>query len=109
MAELVLAGLLLFVDAAWPSWVALGAFVVFTVVLVRRLIERDRRPCNCFGAASRQARAVRWVACCATRGSWCSRCSPTGAATMHEPSAVLATLLVGVGLAAVSAVLVVRT
>src|ERR1700748_2537692 len=52
VAELVLAGLLLFVDAAWPSWVALGAFVVFTVVLVRRLIERDRRPCNCFGAAS---------------------------------------------------------
>jgi hypothetical protein len=108
VAELVLAGLLLFVDAVWPSWVALGAFVVFTVVLVRRLIERDRRPCNCFGAASRK-RAL--SAGSLLRNTWFLVLAliATGAATMHAPSAVLATLAVGFGLAAVSAVLVVRT
>ena len=31
--ELVLAALLLFVDATWPSWLALVTFAVFTVVL----------------------------------------------------------------------------
>ena len=56
--ELVLAGLLLFVDATWPSWLALATFAVFTVVLVRRVVIDDRRPCNCFGAASRRARPV---------------------------------------------------
>ncbi len=51
--ELVLAGLLLYVDASWPSYLALLTFVAFTGVLIRRMIKRDRRPCNCFGTASR--------------------------------------------------------
>jgi ribose/xylose/arabinose/galactoside ABC-type transport system permease subunit len=108
IAELVLALLLLFVDAAWPSYVALGAFVVFTVVVVRRLVERDRRPCNCFGAASRK-RALSVGSL--VRNTWFLALAvvATGAATMQEPSALVATLVVGLGFAAVSAVLVVRT
>ncbi|MFI5054407.1 MAG: MauE/DoxX family redox-associated membrane protein [Acidimicrobiia bacterium] len=108
IAELVVALLLLFVDAAWPSYLALGAFVVFTIVLVRRLIERDRRPCNCFGAASsKRALSVGSL----LRNTWFLVLAlvATGAATMREPSALVATLVVGLGFATVSAVLVVRT
>jgi hypothetical protein len=108
LAELVLALLLLFVDAAWPSYLALGAFVVFTIVLIRRLVERDRRPCNCFGSASRQ-RALSVGSL--LRNTWFLVLAlvATGAATMQEPSALAATLVLGFGFAAVSAVLVVRT
>jgi hypothetical protein len=108
IAELIIAALLLFVDAAWPSYLALAAFVVFTVVLVRRLIQRDRRPCNCFGAASRR-RALSVGSL--LRNTWFLALAvvATGAATMHEPSALAATLAVGLAFAGVSAVLVVRT
>jgi hypothetical protein len=106
--ELVLAGLLLFVDASWPSYLALVTFVAFTIVLVRRVITNDRRPCNCFGAASRQ-RTLSIGSL--VRNTWFLVLAlvATGAATMQEPSAVFATLVVGLGFAAVSAVLVVRT
>jgi hypothetical protein len=106
--ELVLAGLLLFVDAGWPSYLALATFVAFTVVLIRRVVRNDRRPCNCFGAASRQ-RALSIGSL--LRNTWFLVLAlvATGAATMQEPSAGFATLLLGLGFAAVSAVLVVRT
>jgi hypothetical protein len=106
--ELVLAGLLLFVDAAWPSYLALVTFVAFTVVLIRRVVRNDRRPCNCFGAASRQ-RALSIGSL--LRNTWFLVLAlvATGAATMQEPSAGFATLMLGLGFAAVSAVLVVRT
>ncbi|MDQ1430849.1 MAG: Methylamine utilization protein MauE [Actinomycetota bacterium] len=106
--ELVLAGLLLFVDASWPSYLALATFVAFTIVLVRRVVRNDRRPCNCFGAASRQ-RTLSIGSL--VRNTWFLVLAlvATGAATMQEPSAVFATLVVGLGFAAVSAVLVVRT
>jgi hypothetical protein len=106
--ELVLAGLLLFVDASWPSYLALATFVAFTIVLVRRVVTNDRRPCNCFGAASRQ-RTLSIGSL--VRNTWFLVLAlvATGAATMQEPSAVFATLVVGLGFAAVSAVLVVRT
>jgi hypothetical protein len=106
--ELALAGLLLVVDAEWPSYLALATFAVFTVVLVRRVIRNDRRPCNCFGSASsRRNLSIGSL----LRNTWFLVLAivATGAATMHEPSAVFATLLLGVGFAAVSAVLVVRT
>jgi hypothetical protein len=108
LAELTLAMLLLFVDAAWPSYVALAAFVIFTIVLVRRLVKADRRPCNCFGSASRK-RALSVGSL--LRNAWFLVLAviATGAATLQEPSAVFATVLVGIGFAAVSAVLVVRT
>jgi hypothetical protein len=106
--ELVLALLLLVIDAAWPSWLALATFVVFTVVLIRRVVTNDRRPCNCFGAASRQRDLSIGSL---LRNTWFLVLAlvATGAATLQEPSAVFATLLVGAALAAVSAVLVVRT
>jgi hypothetical protein len=105
--ELVLAALLLFVDASWPSWLALATFAVFTLVLVRRIARDDRRPCNCFGAASKRNLSVGSL----LRNTWFLALAvvATGAATLQEPSAVLATVLVGCGFLAVSAVLVVRT
>ncbi len=106
--ELVLAVLLLVVDAAWPSWLALATFVVFTVVLVRRVVTNDRRPCNCFGASSRRRDLSIGSL---LRNTWFLVLAlvATGAATLQEPSAVFATLLLGAAFAAVSAVLVVRT
>ena len=108
IAELVLAALLLFVDAAWPAYVAVLVFAAFTVVLVRRMVRDDRRPCNCFGAATKRrelsiASLLRnsWFLLLAVLG--------TGAATMSEPSAVGATLLVAVAFGGVSAVLIART
>jgi len=106
--ELVLAVLLLVVDAAWPSYVALLTFVVFTAVLVRRIVRNDRRPCNCFGAAS----STRDLSIGSLlRNTWFLVLAivATGAATMQEPSAAFATVLVGCALLGVSAVLVVRT
>jgi hypothetical protein len=106
--ELGLAVLLLVVDAAWPSYLALATFAVFTVVLVRRVLKHDRRPCNCFGSASsKRDLSIGSL----LRNTWFLVLAvvATGAATMQEPSAAFATLLLGVGFAAVSAVLVVRT
>lgn len=108
LGELALAALLLAVDSSWPGYVALGAFVVFTGVLLRKFLKDDRTPCNCFGAASRK-RALSVGSL--LRNTWFMVLAivATGAATLHEPSALLATVLVGCGLAGVSAVLVVRT
>lgn len=106
--ELVLAALLLFVDAAWPSWLALATFAAFTVVLVRRIVANDRRPCNCFGAAStKRDLSIGSL----VRNTWFVALAlvATGATTLAEPSAVFATVLVACGFLAVSAVLVVRT
>jgi hypothetical protein len=106
--ELALAVLLLVVDAAWPSYLALATFVGFTIVLIRRVIRHDRRPCNCFGAASRRRDLSIGSL---LRNTWFLVLAlvATGAATMQEPSAVFATLALGLGFATVSAVLVVRT
>lgn len=106
--ELGLAALLLLVDATWPSWLALATFAVFTGVLVRRIVVDDRRPCNCFGAASTRRDLSMGSL---LRNTWFLALAlvATGAPTMAEPSAVLGTVVVGVGFLAVSAVLVVRT
>ena len=106
--ELVLAALLLFVDAAWPSWLALATFAVFTVVLVRRIVVNDRRPCNCFGAAStKRDLGIGSL----LRNTWFLALAliATGATTLAEPTAVFATVVLGCGFLAVSVVLVVRT
>ena len=106
--ELVLAVLLIVVDASWPSWLAFLTFAAFTVVLVRRIVRNDRRPCNCFGAASKKRDLSIGSL---LRNAWFLALSliATGTATMAEPSAVLGTVLLGAGFLAVSAVLVVRT
>jgi hypothetical protein len=106
--ELVLAALLLFVDESWPGYLALATFVGFTIVLIRRVIRNDHRPCNCFGAVSRKRDLSIGSL---LRNTWFLVLAlvATGAATMREPSAVFATLALGLGFATVSAVLVVRT
>jgi hypothetical protein len=78
------------------------------VVLVRRIVRNDRRPCNCFGAAS----STRDLSMGSLfRNTWFLALAliATGTATMQEPSAILGTVLLGCGFLAVSAVLVVRT
>jgi hypothetical protein len=108
IVELLVAAALLLVDAVWPVYVALALFAVFSAVLVRRMMRDDRRPCNCFGAASRR-RALSVGSL--VRNGWFLVLAvlATGAATMTVPSPVLASLLIGVAFAAVSATLIVRT
>jgi hypothetical protein len=108
LCELVLAVLLLAVDASWPSWLALLTFAAFTVVLVRRILRDDRRPCNCFGAASTQRDLSLGSL---LRNTWFLVLAlvATGTATMEEPNALFGTVLLGCAFLAVSAVLVVRT
>ncbi len=36
----------------WPAVVALAILVVFTLVIVRRLLDGSRPPCACFGSRS---------------------------------------------------------
>ena len=107
LSELLLAALLLLVDAAWPSWLALATFAVFTIVLLRRIVSDDRRPCNCFGAASKRELSIGSL----LRNSWFLALAlvATGATSLSEPSALVGTVLLACGLLAVSAVLVVRT
>jgi uncharacterized membrane protein YphA (DoxX/SURF4 family) len=38
----------------WPAVAALGLFVVFTVVIVRRIRDGSRPPCACFGSRSKR-------------------------------------------------------
>ena len=81
---------------------------MFTGVLVRRIVTNDRRPCNCFGAASsKRDLGIGSL----LRNTWFLALAliATGATTMAEPTAMLGTVLLGCGFLAVSAVLVVRT
>jgi hypothetical protein len=106
--ELVLAACLLLVDAAWPSWLALATFAVFTVVLLRRILRDDRRPCNCFGAAS----STRDLSIGSLlRNTWFLVLAllATATATMQAPSAWVGTVLIGAAFLGVSTLLVVRT
>jgi hypothetical protein len=68
----------------------------------------DRRPCNCFGAASTKRDLSMGSL---VRNTWFLALAlvATGAATLAEPSAVFATVLLACGFLVVSAVLVVRT
>ncbi len=86
-AELLVAAALLFVDSVWPAYVAVAVFVAFTVVLIRRIARDDRRPCNCFGAASSR-RSVSTLSL--VRNGWFLVLAilATGTASVHEPTAV---------------------
>jgi hypothetical protein len=107
VGELLLAAALHFVDAVWPAYVAVVVFVAFTGFLVRRIVRDDRRPCNCFGTSS--SRAVSTLSL--LRNGWFLVLAvlATGASTVHEPTAVAETIVLGVVFAGISAALVVRT
>jgi uncharacterized membrane protein YphA (DoxX/SURF4 family) len=53
--ELVI-GVALLVPALrpWPAIAAAALFVVFTVVVLRRILDGSRPPCACFGARSKR-------------------------------------------------------
>lgn len=38
----------------WPALAAVALFVVFTVVVVRRILDGSRPPCACFGSRSKR-------------------------------------------------------
>jgi uncharacterized membrane protein YphA (DoxX/SURF4 family) len=42
------------VFAPWPALAALGLLIVFTVVIVRRILDGSRPPCACFGSRSKR-------------------------------------------------------
>lgn len=107
-AELLVAAALLFVDSVWPAYVAVVVFVAFTVVLIRRIVRDDRRPCNCFGAASSR-RSVSTLSL--VRNGWFLVLAilATGTASVHEPTAAAETVVLGLVFAGISAALVVRT
>lgn len=107
VAELLLAAALWFVDSAWPAYVAAALFVAFTVVLVRRIVRADQRPCNCFGAASRRAASTLSL----VRNGWFLVLAvlATGTGSVHAPTATAETVVLGVVFAAISAALVVKT
>ena len=108
LAELVLAAALLFVDSVWPTYVAVAAFVAFTVVMVRKVVRDDQRPCNCFGAASSKRRVSTLSI---VRNGWFLVLAvlATGASSVHEPTATVETVVLGVVFAGISAALVVKT
>ena len=64
------------------------------LVLARRLVRDDRRPCNCFGAASLR-RAVSTLSL--VRNGWFLVLAvlATGATSVQEPTAVAETVVVG--------------
>ncbi len=38
----------------WPEVLAVGTLLVFTMVIVRRLLDGSRPPCACFGSRSKR-------------------------------------------------------
>jgi hypothetical protein len=60
--ELVLgAALVSSLLSPWPELVAIGVLIVFTVVIVRRLLDGSRPPCACFGSRSKRPLGPRHV------------------------------------------------
>jgi len=108
LAELLLAAALLVIDSVWPTWVAVGVFVMFTGVMIRKVVRDDQRPCNCFGAASSKRRVSTLSI---VRNGWFLVLAvlATGASSVQAPTATVETIALGVVFAGISAVLVVRT
>jgi hypothetical protein len=105
VVELAVAALVLFVDGQWPVVLAALLFAVFTVVLARRLAAGDRRPCNCFGQGTRAVSSASIV-----RNGWFLALAvvASGADSVGDAPHGTVTIAVGVVLAGVSAVLIVR-
>jgi uncharacterized membrane protein YphA (DoxX/SURF4 family) len=45
----------------WAELVAVGVLIVFTIVIVRRLLDGSRPPCACFGSRSKRPLGRRHV------------------------------------------------
>jgi len=60
--ELVLGAVLVSsLFSPWAELVAIGVLIVFTVVIVRRLLDGSRPPCACFGSRSKRPLGRRHV------------------------------------------------
>lgn len=55
------AALIVGVFPPWPAVVAAGVLVVFTLFIVRRLLDGSRPPCACFGSRSTRPLGLRHV------------------------------------------------
>lgn len=58
LGALLISGLL----SPWTELLAVGVLVVFTMVIVRRLLDGSRPPCACFGSRSNRPLGRRHVA-----------------------------------------------
>ncbi len=107
LVELAVASIVLFVHAVWPTFVALGLFACFTVVVVRRYVAGDLRPCNCFGQISpRTALSNVTIA----RNVWFLLLAflSLAADEVADPTHPATTLVIGAALAGVSGMLLAR-
>lgn len=57
LGALLVSGLL----SPWIELAAVGALIVFTIVIVRRLLDGSRPPCACFGSRSKRPLGRRHV------------------------------------------------
>ena len=64
--ELTVAALVLVVPARWPVWLAVGAFGLFTGVVVAELQRGETAPCRCFGSLSNRPMSTRAL----VRNTW---------------------------------------
>ncbi len=107
LAEVGIAAIVLFVDAVWPVLIALAAFATFTVVLARRYVKGDLRPCNCFGQVS-TAKALSNLSM--ARNVWFLALAAIAVAAeqVADPGHPATTLTVGAIFAGVSGMLIAR-
>lgn len=64
--ELVIAGSLFGVRSRWPVWLAVGAFALFTGVVLAELQRGERAPCRCFGSLGNRPMSTRAL----VRNAW---------------------------------------
>jgi uncharacterized membrane protein YphA (DoxX/SURF4 family) len=57
LGALLVSGLL----SPWIELAAVGVLIVFTIVIVRRLLDGSRPPCACFGSRSKRPLGRRHV------------------------------------------------
>jgi hypothetical protein len=66
LIELTIAALVLAVPSRWPVWLAVGAFALFTGVVVAELQRGEHAPCRCFGSLSNRPMSTRAL----VRNAW---------------------------------------
>ena len=102
LLELAVAVLVLAVPGRWPTWLAVGAFALFTGFVAAELQRGEREPCRCFGSLSNRPMSTRALA----RNAWLLALAviATGASSSFNDAGWLVAPLV-----AVSAVVILTT
>ncbi len=91
--ELVVAALLLVVDARWPTYLPVGLFAAFTALIAGNLLRGRRPSCRCFGSLSDRPLSPLTL----VRNGWLLALSAVAIATPHgagQPGWLAAVLFV---------------